>query len=207
MKVLCFGDSNTWGYDPGSGSRLGKPWTSVLQELLPSDKIVTDGMCGRTSHGELPTITGSDGRKAFFRRYTNDSFRVDWLILMLGSNDMANYFSDREASDTAEALRRYIQAFRSAPTHANANVLVIAPPPIGDAVRTHPIFGEYFDERSIEKSRQLAAVLKIMAAEEQVSFLDAADVVQPSQIDGLHLTEPEHRKLAEAVCHVLTQNI
>ncbi|MCD8197463.1 MAG: GDSL-type esterase/lipase family protein [Lachnospiraceae bacterium] len=207
MKILCYGDSNTWGYNPEDGHRLAKPWTVVLQELLPADKILTDGMCGRTAQGTLPTISGSDGQKAFFRRYTNDSFRADWLILMLGSNDMANYFSEREASDTAEALRRYIQAFRGVPTHADANVLVVAPPPIGDAVRTHPIFGEYFDERSIEKSQQLAAILKGKATEEQASFLDAGKIVIPSQIDGLHLTEPEHRKLAEAIFHVLIQNI
>ncbi|MCD8249218.1 MAG: hypothetical protein LUC60_05125, partial [Lachnospiraceae bacterium] len=77
--------------------------------------------------------------------------------------------------------------------------------PIGSAVLTHPMFEEFFDEHSIEKSRQLAASLGKMAAEEQVSFLDAGKIVTPSKIDGLHLTEPEHRKLAEAVCHVLSR--
>ena len=34
--VLCFGDSNTWGYNPKDGSRFpwGVRWTSVLQEQL-----------------------------------------------------------------------------------------------------------------------------------------------------------------------------
>ncbi|MCC8140536.1 MAG: GDSL-type esterase/lipase family protein, partial [Lachnospiraceae bacterium] len=140
-------------------------------------------------------------------RYTNDSFRADWLVLMLGSNDMANYFADKKAGDTAEALRRYIRAFREVPTHAEAGILVIAPPPIGSAVLTHPMFGEFFDKHSIEKSRQFAAVLEKMATEEQVAFLDAGRIVSPSKIDGLHLTEPEHRKLAEAVFRVLDQNI
>ncbi|MCD8097127.1 MAG: GDSL-type esterase/lipase family protein [Lachnospiraceae bacterium] len=206
MKILCFGDSNTWGYDPEDGHRLAKPWTVVLQELMPADKILTYGMCGRTAQGTRPTISGSDGQKAFFRRYTNDSFRADWLVLMLGSNDMTNCFTDHEVEHIAQALRRYIRAFREVPTHAEAGILVIAPPPIGSAVLTHPMFGEFFDEHSIEKSRQFAAVLEKMATEEQVSFLDAGKIVSPSQIDGLHLTEPEHRKLAMAVYHILNKS-
>ena len=33
--VLCFGDSNTWGYNPKDGSRFpwGVRWTSVLQAV------------------------------------------------------------------------------------------------------------------------------------------------------------------------------
>lgn len=36
MKVVCFGDSNTYGYDPGGyiGGRYDHPWPALLAEKL-----------------------------------------------------------------------------------------------------------------------------------------------------------------------------
>ena len=55
--VLCFGDSNTFGYDPqgvASGTRFRYPvdvrWPGVLHELLGPDwRIVEEGLCGRST--------------------------------------------------------------------------------------------------------------------------------------------------------------
>ena len=33
MRILCFGDSNTWGLNPLNASRHPKRWTRVLAEL------------------------------------------------------------------------------------------------------------------------------------------------------------------------------
>ena len=30
MRILCIGDSNTWGYNPENGRRFEKRWTTVL---------------------------------------------------------------------------------------------------------------------------------------------------------------------------------
>ena len=51
-EIVCYGDSNTWGYDPATGGRLphGSRWTSVLQERLGSGyRIIPEGMNGRTT--------------------------------------------------------------------------------------------------------------------------------------------------------------
>ena len=38
-KILCYGDSNTFGYNPFDASRLDEKtrWTALLQENLGSD--------------------------------------------------------------------------------------------------------------------------------------------------------------------------
>lgn len=52
-QVLCFGDSNTWGYDGESRKRLpwGVRWTSLLQEKLNKEeyRVIEEGLCGRTT--------------------------------------------------------------------------------------------------------------------------------------------------------------
>ena len=50
-KILCFGDSNTFGFNPANGLRFGKDerWTGVLQKLAaPQFEIVEAGCNNRT---------------------------------------------------------------------------------------------------------------------------------------------------------------
>ena len=48
MRILCIGDSNTWGYTPETGVRMEKRWTKLLEEYRPDDKIIEEAMNGRT---------------------------------------------------------------------------------------------------------------------------------------------------------------
>ena len=59
--ILCFGDSNTWGYDPESGGgRYAEEelWTSILSSMLGENHtVINEGLNGRTTaFGE-----GADG--------------------------------------------------------------------------------------------------------------------------------------------------
>ena len=64
-QILCFGDSNTWGYDPKSGKRFawGIRWTSIVQEELGFDKyhVIEEGLCGRTTVFEDELRAGRRG--------------------------------------------------------------------------------------------------------------------------------------------------
>ena len=66
-KVLCFGDSNTWGYNPSTKDRFPKEirWTGILQGKLGSEdtKIIEEGLVGRTTVYEdekRPGLRGID---------------------------------------------------------------------------------------------------------------------------------------------------
>ena len=50
MNILCFGDSNTWGYKPDKTGRFDEKtrWTGLLQQKLgPEYHIIEEGLCGR----------------------------------------------------------------------------------------------------------------------------------------------------------------
>ena len=52
MNILCFGDSNTYGYKPDGTGRFDTDtrWTSLLQKKLGADhRVIEEGLCGRTT--------------------------------------------------------------------------------------------------------------------------------------------------------------
>ncbi len=206
MKFLCFGDSNTWGYNPVDGSRFARPWPAVLQELRGSDEIVADALCGRTTGGGTALISESDGEKTFFRKYIHTDFRSEGLILMLGSNDLSVLFPDRSVTEISGNLRNWIQAFRQKMAGKKTTILVIAPVRLNGHCLTHPMFGEFFDRSSLEKSARLTEALRLMSQKEQVLFLDANTVARASDIDGLHMKAPDHVRVAKAIDRILTEN-
>ena len=64
--VLCFGDSNTWGYNPKDATRYTKQerWTGILQSLLgQSYNVIEEGLRSRTTLLEDVNRAGRNGLK------------------------------------------------------------------------------------------------------------------------------------------------
>ncbi|MBR3736130.1 MAG: acylhydrolase, partial [Lachnospiraceae bacterium] len=56
-RILCFGDSLTWGYDPDHRVRFNEEirWTQVLQKHLGEGyTVIEEGQNGRTIATEDP---------------------------------------------------------------------------------------------------------------------------------------------------------
>lgn len=93
-EILCFGDSNTYGYIPGHYEKAparypwGIRWTSLLNEKLGKEdyRVIEEGLCGRTTVFEdsfRAYRNGSEMLPAILETHQN----VDLVILMLGTND------------------------------------------------------------------------------------------------------------------------
>ena len=57
IRIVCFGDSNTWGYDPRTSERFPQKvrWTGLLQEKLGRKyQVIEEGQNGRTIATEDP---------------------------------------------------------------------------------------------------------------------------------------------------------
>ena len=84
--VLCFGDSNTWGFIPGTCKRYDEHtrWTGVLQDELGADwRIHENGQNGRTTVFPSPAKGFMTGLGAL--PYALDTLRpLDAIIIMLG---------------------------------------------------------------------------------------------------------------------------
>ena len=95
MKIVCYGDSNTYGFDPrlGSPGRLAKTerWTGIL-DSEPDIEIANEGMNGRC-------IPSASYEYRSLKKILERHYDADMLIIMLGSNDL---FMTREA--TAEKI-------------------------------------------------------------------------------------------------------
>ena len=185
MKILCFGDSNTFGYIPGRGGRYDRHtrWPGRLQELLGSTyQVIEEGLCGRTT--------------AF-----DDVTEPDLLIIMLGSNDCKAQFQ-ASAEEITKGLERLLEKAEDGKT-SDFRILLVAPAAMIEQVM-HSGFGSEFDRRSVEVSKELAGTYEELAKKCGYDFLDGTKVTQVSGIDGLHLDADGHGRLAEAICKCLS---
>src|SRR5688572_5469747 len=89
-SVLCFGDSNTWGFVPGTGARYGLEvrWPGVLREQLGPDYwVIEEGLNGRTTVWDDPAVSGRNGQ-IYLPPCLQTHRPLDAVILFLGLNDL-----------------------------------------------------------------------------------------------------------------------
>ncbi len=196
-KILCFGDSNTWGHNPVDCSKLEKPWTVWLKDIVPEYEIVSDGVCGRATTHYLENEDKTNGLKDFRERYLSGENDFDLIIIMLGTNDVLNNI-DFSNQKTADVLKIYVEECRAKFGKDKPKILLVSPILINDNCLTHPIFKDLYSEKSIEKSMHFSEYILKLADEEDTYFMNAADYAKASEIDGIHMVPEEHKKLANA---------
>lgn len=197
-KILCYGDSNTYGYIPrGNGARYDEDtrWTMLLSKLLgPEYTVFEEGLNGRTTIFD-DNIDGRNGLKSVGLCITNHE-AADLMIIMLGTNDTKTRFHSNEIviANGVEAVVQKAKFFLP----PKAKILLIAPPFLGkDIENTHQFD---FDKRSREISEKLPPLYRAVAERNHCSFLNAADVMESSDGDKVHLTPEAHRAFAERLC-------
>ena len=197
-QILCFGDSNTFGYIPGSGQRYpwGVRWTSILNEKLGLEnyRVIEEGLCGRTTIFEDPL---RDGRRGvdILPTVLETHAPIDLVVLMLGTNDCKSVYG-ATAEIIGKGISNLIAQIR---TYAKTSkILLISPIHLGEQVWKKEYDPE-FSPASVEVSKGLAGVYQRIALREQIYFLDASAYARPSSADQEHMTEEGHRLLAEAV--------
>ncbi len=207
--ILCLGDSNTHGYcaDPadcaGGGDRFSEAerWTCRLQAALGEDYLVLEeGLSGRTTVFQDPLYEGLDALHYLWPCLKSHE-PLSLLIIMLGTNDVKQRMGGASAFAISLGMRRLIQKAQTTDCWGTGkpNILIIAPLPIDKRVEQSPVADE-MGQGAVEKSRELPAHLKQMAAENGVHFLDAAELgLAFNQIDFMHLTRDSHARLAQAL--------
>ena len=112
-NVLCYGDSNTHGYDGVTGGRFpwGVRWTSLVQEALKEEqvRIIEEGQNGRTTVWDDPIEGMKSGLKYLIPCLESHS-PLDVVVLMLGTNDIKQRFSLSASDVAAGAEKCYITA-------------------------------------------------------------------------------------------------
>ncbi len=198
-RIVCYGDSNTFGYIPGKGGRYNRHtrWPGLLSDLLGDFYLVVEeGLCGRTTMFDDVTDPGRNGLEEI-ENAVKKSSPVDLLIVMLGSNDCKTQFH-ASAKEIAKGAGQVIEKARNSGA-GEFQILLIAPAAMTGRIMQSG-FGSEFDRRSVDASEELAEEYEALAERLGCHFLDASKATFVSETDGLHLDEQGHRMLAEAVC-------
>ena len=180
-RILCIGDSNTWGYDPRSyfGSQYPSEvrWTGLLERS--GLQVINCGENGMT----IPCETYFP----LWERLIRSRLPADVVTVMLGTNDL---LEGSEAEETTERMKRFLICVTSAAPAARA--LLIAPPILkrGTWVQS---------EKQIENSVKLAVLYRDLAAETGVSFADAENWDVTLAFDGVHFSPAGHHAFAEGL--------
>ncbi len=200
-QIVCYGDSNTWGYHAETGERLPreKRWTGILQQLTGPEAVVAEeGMCGRTAVLDDPLGRGRNGREALYVCLSTH-MPVDLLVLMLGTNDVKSRFS-LSAQEITQGISLLLGDARSILSMQQGGVppvLVIAPVPVSPETQ----FAEFLPDGP-EISKRLPAHIRQLAKEQRALFLDASKHARVDPADGVHLSEESQYPLAEAVLKI-----
>ena len=212
--ILCFGDSNTHGYcaDPADCADGGirfteeQRWTQLLQEALGQDYLVIEeGLSGRTTCFDDPIHEGLNGLDYIYPCLKSHE-AIDLLIIMLGTNDTKDRFY-ASAACIGLGMARLVNKAKSTDCWGGKtpNILVIAPPPIGEGMLTSSVAAT-MGQLCVEKSRQLADSYREQCELLNVSFLDAGAIgCEFNTVDFMHLTSRGHRTLAEALTKLIPQ--
>lgn len=202
--IVCFGDSNTHGYDSSTGGRFDDKhrYPCLLEQFLGEEYLVREeGMSGRTTVFDDPLFEGLSGLAAIYPCLMTHE-PVDLLLIMLGTNDIKERFcvNAENIAKGLERLARKAMASTEAWRDGLANVVLIAPPPIAAGYDSTFIANE-MGVGCLEKSRQLAFYYERTASMLGCRFFDAGTIsgIKMHPNDYMHLDAESHSLLAQAL--------
>lgn len=210
--ILCYGDSNTWGYNPDGTGRYPKNirWTSVLEnELGKGYEIIAEGLNGRTTVWNDPVRGEYRNGKMYLYPCLHTHKPIDLVILFLGSNDLKSRFSvsSYEIAQSVEMLVNIIKKSETGPNMDSPDILVIIPPPILIPVEVRE--AEYLIpecEKAIEKSKQFSKEFsRILSG--QCHLFDSSKLIKTSEVDGMHLDPENHKILGKEIAKYIRDHI
>lgn len=200
--ILCYGDSNTWGYIPQTGERYDGNirWTRRLADALGNGYyVVEEGLNGRTTAFDDPIEPHRNGHRSLEGCLLSHK-PIDLFIVMLGTND-TKHFLRLTPLRIAKGIDAIVKGAGSGEYGRGGEppkILVISPihiEPSGfnDHIR------QYFDDESAAKSRALAYEYELVAQQYGCSYMDASKHAKASLRDGIHMEPEDHLSLSEAV--------
>ncbi|MRM87717.1 hypothetical protein EAI28_05020 [Faecalicatena contorta] len=199
-RILCFGDSNTWGAVPAEGTRHPDDvrWTGILAAELGNEyQVIEEGYNGRTTVHDDPVENRLSGI-AYFETCLDSQSPLDLIILMLGTNDLKARFGV-DPYTIAFGFGRYLNAVKTVPMAGNRpEVLLAAPLLIDPSYKDVPLFLDMFGEGAVERSEKFAEAYEAFAKENGVHFIDASKYGKASVRDGVHMEAEYHEKLGKA---------
>ena len=197
MRILVYGDSNSWGYlDDGSGVRHPERWPVVmarhLRETGTEIELVEQCLPGRTTNVDDPQEGAwCNGRTPLMAILLSQQ-PLDRIILMLGTNDLKARFG-RDAPAITAGVMSLLAIIHDTPAgpggwHAEtpAPVTVICPPELG-ARADDPDWIRHAEWRGGRATSQtLPAIIRAACDAAGAAFIDGNRHAVSSPRDPIH---------------------
>ena len=201
-RILCFGDSNTWGYIP-TGGRYDEHtrWPMHMGELLGKEwAVIEEGFNGRTCVYDDPVEGGYKSGVNYLPPCLMSHNPLDIVAIMLGTNDTKCRFGLTPMT-IGQSMMQLVRACKLYGMDANGDaphIIIVAPPPILDNLM-QTRHAECFGEQAMAVSKGLGPELLRVSKLLRVDFFDAAPYAEVSRLDAVHMTANGHIRLGEAM--------
>ena len=188
--IICFGDSNTGGFDPrsyfGDNYPGDIPW---IRQLEKSGYEITDlGLNGRQ-------IPSNEVELSNAYEIIRMHLPADLMTVMLGTNDLLMR-SGSKAEFAASRMKKFMEYIRS--RLPELRILLIGPVGLER--------GEWgLDRNHLEQSARLSGLYRHIADEMEVEFADASSWNVDIAFDGVHFSEAGHKIFAEELKNTLEE--
>lgn len=208
ISVVCYGDSNTYGYEPATGGRYAPEvrWTTILQEKLGDHyEVIPEGLNGRTTAYDRPGANWKNGISSFISCLGTHK-PVDYLVIMLGTNDCAAGLGLTDEAIAKGMENLVVMAEQTSPELQGyiPEIVVVAPASIKCSWADQaPEYEEI--RRMMRQSRDIEPLYRKIADEHLIRFANCLDA-DVNIHDCIHLTEEGHRQIADIIYKELTRD-
>lgn len=216
-RILCYGDSNVWGFDPATFTkgvtyflRYSEEvrWTMRLQRILGEKyTIIEEGLGGRTTLLDDPYEEQDLNGLKYLKPCLGSHTPIDMVILLLGTNDLRTRFN-RSAFDIAYALERLIHVIKKSEAGIEGKapqILLLCPVSLTEDLYKSCLKDVFDVPEVIKICKKLPMLLKDVAERNHCYFLDCNEYVTLSDVDYVHFTSEGHAHLAEAIGEKITE--
>jgi lysophospholipase L1-like esterase len=207
-RIVCFGDSNTWGYIPGSKHQrypANVRWPGALQDLLGNTwEVIEEGL---NSRGILngDSRPGKEGRNAmeYIRPCLDTHDPIDYIVLLLGTNDLKaelNLSTEQIGAD----LKSLIEVIKTRPSQCRditPQIIVVVPPILDETTEYTQTGNKYVG--AYKKSKDLPRIYEQITKDTESLFVNIQEQLKTGT-DGVHLLSESHTALAQAVLQSIT---
>lgn len=202
-NILCFGDSNTWGYDPSTQTRFSKDirWTGVLQQLLGSKyNIIEEGLNGRTTN----VNEKQDHGLGYFRPFRSamdllsvlieTNSPLDLIVVMLGTNDLKTNFN-QSSEMIAKNMRLVCESIINNDYFQSKSIILVSPSHINE--ESPNLLDSFIG--TTQASQSFSNSYRKISDDLNLYFVDASESVKTNKIDGLHWDSKQHSDFANSL--------
>ena len=208
--ILAYGDSLTYGADPGGGPRHAYEdrWPTTLEQGLGGKaRVIAEGLGGRTTAYDDWTAAGDRNGARILPTLLDSHKPLDLIIFMLGTNDLKPFVAG-SAAYAARGARRLVELTRGhfATTGEPVPPMVLVSPPLIAETPNQIMLSNFGGlDHLLRESHDFARHYRRHADETGVAFFDAATVAKADPRDGVHLDPKNTRAIGEGLVPLVKQ--